>query len=228
MIPWETLGTAQIPGGGALRLMRRGAELSIMSGAIELMNSRLSGSEQALASLTCAPLTSHAHPRVLIGGLGMGFTLRAALAALPAVAQVTVAELVPEVAAWARGPMAELFAGCLEDRRVIIRLADVAEVIGAGRETYDAILLDVDNGPGGLNREANDGLYSGAGLNAAALALKAGGVLAVWSAVQDTDFVRRLRRSGYAVEEKLVRATGRKRGARHVIWLARKPGQNVA
>jgi spermidine synthase len=161
---------------------------------------------------------------VLIGGLGMGFTLRAALAQLPAGAEVTVAELVPEVAAWARGPMAGLFAGCLEDRRVTIQVADVADVIGAARETYDAILLDVDNGPGGLNREANDGLYSGAGLNAAAQALKAGGVLAVWSAVQDTDFVRRLRRSSYAVEEKQVRATGRQRGARHWIWLARKPG----
>jgi spermidine synthase len=224
VIPWETLGAAQIPGGGALRLMRRGDELSIMSGATELMNSRLSGSEEALAAMTCAPLASALHPRVLIGGLGMGFTLRAALAQLPATAKVTVAELVPEVVAWARGPMAPLFAGCLEDRRVSIQVADVAEVIGAARGTYDAILLDVDNGPGGLNREANDGLYSGLGLNAAAQALKPGGVLAVWSAVQDTDFVRRLRRSGYRVEEKQVRATGRKRGARHVIWLARKPG----
>jgi spermidine synthase len=224
VIPWETLGAAQIPGGGALRLMRRGDELSIMSGATELMNSRLSGSEEALAAMTCAPLAGDPQPRVLIGGLGMGFTLRAALAQLPATAEVTVAELVPEVVAWARGPMAPLFAGCLEDRRLAIQVADVAEVIGAARETYDAILLDVDNGPGGLNREANDGLYSGAGLNAAAQALKPGGVLAVWSAVQDTDFVRRLRRSGYAVEEKQVRATGRKRGARHVIWLARKPG----
>ena len=223
MIPWETLGAAQIPGGGGLRLMRRGAELSIMSGAVELMNSRLSGSEEALASLTCAPLASAPRPRVLIGGLGMGFTLRAALAELPAMADVTVAELVPEVVAWARGPMTELFAGCLEDRRVTIHVVDVADVIDAAREIYDAILLDIDNGPGGLNREANDRLYSGAGLNAAAQALKAGGVLAVWSAVQDADFVRRLRRSGYAVEEKQVRATGRKRGARHLIWLAHKP-----
>ena len=224
MIPWEQLGTAQIPSGGALRLMRRGAELSIMSGAIELMNSRLSGSEEALASLTCAPLISAHRPRILIGGLGMGFTLRAALAELPKGAQVTVAELVSEVVAWARGPMAELFAGCLEDPRVAIEIADVAHVIGKARQTYDAILLDVDNGPGGLNREANDGLYSNAGLKAAVQALKPGGVLAVWSAVQDTGFVRRLARSGFAVEEKPVRATGRKRGARHVIWLAHKPG----
>ena len=222
MIPWVELGRAQVPGGGELRLMRRGAELSIMSGSIELMNSRLSGSEEALATLTCAPLEAAKRPRVLIGGLGMGFTLRAALGELPPSAEVVVAELVPAVVAWARGPMAELFAGCLEDSRVTVREADVAEVIGAGRGGYDAILLDVDNGPGGLNREANDGLYSLGGLAAAAAALKPGGVLAVWSATQDTGFVQRLRRSGYAVEEKQVRATGRKRGARHIIWLARK------
>jgi spermidine synthase len=222
MIPWVQLDAAQIPGGGELRLMRRGAELSIMSGAIELMNSRLSGSEEALATLTCAPLRAVDRPRVLIGGLGMGFTLRAALAELPASAEVRIAELVPAVVAWARGPMAELFAGSLEDPRVTIREADVAELIGAARGDYDAILLDVDNGPGGLNREANDGLYSLAGLAAAAAALKPGGVLSVWSATQDSGFVQRLRRSGYAVEEKHVRATGRKRGARHVIWLARR------
>jgi spermidine synthase len=225
MIPWVQLDTAQIPGGGELRLMRRGGELSIMSGAIELMNSRLSGSEEALATLTCAPLRDVDRPRVLIGGLGMGFTLRAALAELPPAAEVVVAELVPAVVAWARGPMAELFAGSLDEPRVTIRVADVAELIGAAKGAYDAILLDVDNGPGGLNRDANDGLYSTPGLAAAAAALKPGGVLAVWSATQDGGFVQRLRRCGYAVEEKRVRATGRKRGARHVIWLARRPQQ---
>jgi spermidine synthase len=223
MIPWIQLDTAQIPGGGELRLMRRGAELSIMSGAIELMNSRLSGSEEALATLTCAPLRTVARPRVLIGGLGMGFTLRAALAELPPAAEVAVAELVPEVVAWARGPMAELFAGSLDDPRVTITVADVADLIAAADGVYDALLLDVDNGPGGLNREANDGLYGAPGLAAAAQALKPGGVLAVWSATQDGGFVQRLRRGGYEVEEKRVRATGRKRGARHVIWLARRP-----
>lgn len=220
MIRWEHLDTAQIPGGGELKLMRRGTELSIMSGAIELMNSRLSGSEEALATLTCAPLKTAARPRVLIGGLGMGFTLRAAQAELPATAEVVVAELVPAVVDWARGPLAELMAGCLDDPRTRVRVADVAEVIGEAKGAYDAILLDVDNGPGGLNREANDGLYGLAGLAAAKAALKSGGVLAVWSAVQDTGFVQRLRKSGYAVEEKHVRATGGKRGARHVIWLA--------
>jgi len=222
MIPWVQLDAVQIPGGGELRLMRRGAELSIMSGAIELMNSRLSGSEEALATLSCAPLRE-ARPRVLIGGLGMGFTLRAALAVLPASAEVVVAELVPAVIAWAHGPMAGLFAGCLEDPRVTIREADVADLMAAGREAYDAILLDVDNGPGGLNRAANDGLYSLAGLARAAAALKPGGVLAVWSATQDGRFVQRLRQSGYSVEEQHVRATGGRRGARHVIWLAQRP-----
>lgn len=228
MIPWVQLDCVQIPGGGELRLMRRGAELSIMSGAIELMNSRLSGSEEALATLTCAPLRAVRRPRVLIGGLGMGFTLRAALAELPPAAEVVVAELVPAVVAWARGPMAELFAGSLDEPRVTIEVTDVAELIGRASGAYDAILLDVDNGPGGLNRAANDGLYSAAGLAAAAAALQPGGVLAVWSATQDSGFVQRLRRGGYVVEEKRVRATGRKRGARHVIWLARRPAGRSA
>jgi spermidine synthase len=223
MIPWVELDRAPIPGGGELRLMRRGAELSIMSGSIELMNSRLSGSEEALATHACAPLRGAARPQVLIGGLGMGFTLRAAMEELPASAEIAVAELVPAVVAWARGPMAALFAGSVDDPRLTVRQADVAAVIGEARRRYDAILLDVDNGPGGLNREANDGLYSLAGLAAAAAALKPGGVLAVWSATPDAGFVQRLKRSGYAVAEKHVRATGRKRGARHVIWLARRP-----
>ena len=222
MIPWVQLDTAQIPDGGELRLMRRGSELSIMSGAIELMNSRLSGSEEALAMLTCAPLQGASRSRVLIGGLGMGFTLRAALAELPPTAEVVVAELVPTVVDWAKGPMAELFDGCLDDPRVTLRVADVAELIDEASGAYDAILLDVDNGPGGLNREANDGLYGARGLAAASAALKPGGVLAVWSATQDNGFVQRLRRAGFAVDEQRVRATGRKRGARHIVWLARR------
>jgi spermidine synthase len=157
---------------------------------------------------------------VLIGGLGMGFTLRAALAELPPDADVVVAELVPAVVAWARGPMAQLFDGCLDDPRVTIREADVAAVIGEARGTFDAILLDVDNGPGGLNRDANDRLYSIGGLNAAKRALKPGGVLAVWSGGRDDSFTRRLGSAGYVAEEVAVRATGGKRGARHVIWLA--------
>ena len=220
MIPWEHLDSAQIPDGGELRLMRRGTELSIMSGSTELMNSRLSGSEKALASLAIQRLAGRRRPRVLIGGLVMGFTLRAALAELPRDATVVVAELVPAVVAWARGPMAGLFDRCLDDPRVTVREADVAQVIGEARAGFEAMLLDVDNGPGGLNRAANDGLYSARGLAAAKHALTPGGVLAVWSGGRDDGFTRRLRSAGYEAEEVGVRATGGRRGARHVIWLA--------
>ena len=153
MIQWERLDTALVPGGGELRLIRRGAEYAIMLGNIPLMNSRLSGSEEALARLACARLGARAAPAVLIGGLGMGFTLRAALATLGPQAAVTVGELIPAVIAWARGPMAEVFAGCLEDPRVAVREADISALIRAARAAYDAILLDVDNGPEGLTRQ---------------------------------------------------------------------------
>ena len=156
---------------------------------------------------------------MLIGGLGMGFTLRAALAELGRDAIVVVAELVPAVVAWARGPMAELFAGSLDDPRVEVREADVADLIASGKGTYDAILLDVDNGPDGLSRSANDRLYDIEGLTAARTALTPGGVLAVWSSHPDRSFTARLRQSGFEVEEVNTRARG-KRGARHVIWLA--------
>jgi spermidine synthase len=220
MIPWIQLDSAKIPGGREeLRLKRRGSEFSIMLGTNELMNSRLSGSEEALARLSCAKIRGRPRPNILIGGLGMGFTLRAALAELPPDAAVVVAELVPAVVAWARGPMAELFAGCLDDRRVEIREADVADEIGSGKSAYDAILLDVDNGPDGLSRDENDRLYSMPGLAAARAVLRPGGVLAVWSAHPDRGFVTRLKRSGLEVEEVATRARG-KRGARHVIWLA--------
>ena len=223
MIPWVQLGAAQVPGDdvGELRLMQRGAEFSIMAGSTELMNSRLSGSEQALATLTCEPLATWAKPHVLIGGLGMGFTLRTALDVLGPDAAVTVAELVPAVVAWARGPMAALHAGSLDDPRVTIFEGDVGALIGANASVYDAILLDVDNGPAGLTRAANDSLYGPRGLDAAARALRSGGVLAVWSSAPDAPFTRRLRTAGFAVEEVPVRAHG-KRGARHLIWLATK------
>lgn len=219
MIPWSLIDTARIPGGGALRLMRRGAEFSIMLGDNELMNSRLSGSEQALATLSCERLHDCAAPRILIGGLGMGFTLRAVLAALGPSARVDVAELVPAVVAWARGPMAELHGASLTDPRVSIQEADVGQLIRRTRAGYDAILLDVDNGPDGLTREENDGLYTMAGLTAARDALRPGGVLAVWSCAPDRSFTQRLHRAGFGVEEVKVRANGRK-GARHIVWIA--------
>ena len=219
MIPWSLVDRAQVPGGGELRLMRRGAEFSIKLDGNELMNSRLSGSEQALATLTCAAIATHREPRLLIGGLGMGFTLRAALGALPQDAHIDVAELVPAVVAWARGPMAEIYGGSLSDARVQLHETDVGALIGAGASRYDAILLDVDNGPDGLSRPGNDALYDAVGLSAAHRALRPGGVLAVWSSATDQDFTRRLRQAGFGVDEKRVRAHG-SGGARHVIWLA--------
>jgi spermidine synthase len=226
MLPWIQLDSATIPGeGGELRLKQRGSEFSIMLGANELMNSRLSGSEEALATLSWERIKTHAKPRVLIGGLGMGFTLRAALAVLPDDAGVTVAELVPAVVTWARGPMAEVFKGCLDDSRVGIHQGDVGEAIRAGKSAYDAILLDVDNGPDGLTRKSNDRLYDFAGLRAARDALRPGGVLAVWSSGPDPDFTRRLRDSGFSVEAVNTRANGKRGGARHVIWLAIKPAR---
>lgn len=220
MIPWTLIDSAKLPGQGELRLKRRGREFSIMLGSIELMNSRLSGSEEALATLTCARLRDAPQSRILIGGLGMGFTLRAALEVLGPEARVELAELVPEVVAWAKGPMAEVFAGCLDDPRVTVTVADVGAVIAAAPARYDAILLDVDNGPEGLTLPANDGLYSEAGLDAARHALRPGGVLAVWSQGPDRRFTQRLRQAGFSVEEKMVRAHKGRSGARHVIWLA--------
>ncbi|HEX2552148.1 MAG TPA: hypothetical protein VHL98_00505 [Microvirga sp.] len=228
MLPWILLDTAPMPGGGELRLKRRGAEFSIMLGAIELMNSRLSGSEEALATLACARIAGRRGPAVLIGGLGMGFTLRAALGSLPADARVVVAELVPAVVAWARGPMAEIFAGSLDDPRVAVREADVGAVIAERRAAFDAILLDVDNGPEGLSRQANDALYGLPGLSAARAALKPGGVLGIWSQGPDRGFTGRLRQAGFAVEEIRVRAHRGRSGARHVVWMAAKAGPGAA
>jgi spermidine synthase len=220
VIPWIQLDSAKTPDGGQeLRLKRRGHEFSIMLGANELMNSRLSGSEEALAQLSCRRIADHRRPQVLIGGLGMGFTLRAALGELTPDAAIVVAELVPAVVAWARGPMAELFDGCLEDPRVTIRELDVGQLIRSESAAWDAILLDVDNGPEGIVHKSNDELYSLRGLAAARAALTPGGVLAVWSQGPDSGFSRRLRQAGFAVEEVGTRARG-KRGARHVIWIA--------
>lgn len=222
MIRWELLDTAPVADGDDLRLMRRGTEFSIMAGAIELMNSRLSGSEEALAALACERLEGRAAPHMLIGGLGMGFTLRAALARLGPDARVTVVELVPAVVAWARGPLAEVFAGSLDDPRVRIVEDDVGVVLEVTRSAYDAVLMDVDNGPKALVRPANDALYGPAGLGRAKRALTPCGVLAVWSAATDDAFAERLRDAGFAVHEARVRAHGG-RGARHVVWLATAP-----
>jgi spermidine synthase len=221
MIPWEQLDAAPAPGGKHdLRLFRRGQEFSIRLGHNELMNSRLSGSEKALATLSCERIAARKKPKVLIGGLGMGFTLGAALKSLPADATLVVAELVPSVVAWARGPMAEIFGGGLEDPRVEIVVEDVARVIEAGG--WDAIMLDVDNGPEAMTSTGNDDLYGEYGLGVARAALKGGGVLAVWSQGPDKAFAKRLHFAGFKVEDHRVYASDSGKGARHVIWLATK------
>jgi spermidine synthase len=221
MKPRELLATAQIPGGEELRLYKRDTDFIIALGANELMSSRMSGSEEALALMTCDRLQNAEAPHLLIGGYGMGFTLRAAQARLGPQARFTVVELLPEIIAWARGPMADLTAGCLEDPRVALVERDVVRVIRGANREYDAILLDVDNGPDGLTRPDNDELYSTRGLMVAKAALKPGGVLAIWSAAQDERFARRLKHTGFQVEEVMVRAGRNGKGARHVIWFAR-------
>ena len=222
MIPREYLGSAQVPGGQELKLYRRGTDHMIVLDRNELMSSRMSGSVKQLALMTIDRLKGRTAPHLLVGGYGMGFTLRAALGALDGAAGVTVAELVPEIIEWARGPMVELMAGCLDDPRVTLLIEDVVPVIGRARATYDAILLDVDNGPDGLTAAANDRLYSAAGLEAAKAALKSGGILAVWSAGSDDAFTRRLRNAGFLVDEVAVKARDNGKGPRHVIWFAQK------
>ncbi len=220
MVPRVLIDTADIPGGGSLRLIQRGLEFSIMLGANELMNSRVRGSEEALATMAIDRMPARDDPTILIGGLGMGFTLRAALADLGQGAAVTVAELVPQVVDWGRGAMAAVFAGCLDDPRVMIRVEDVRTTIATASSAYDAILLDVDNGPDGLTQSANNRLYGLAGLAAARRALRPGGVLAIWSAAGDVAFTRRLGDAGFAVEEVVVRSSGKGTGQRHVLWFA--------
>jgi spermidine synthase len=225
---WVLVGIAQASGDESeLRLYRRDEEFSIRVDNRELMNSRLHGSEDALGELACARISDCPRPRVLIGGLGMGYTLRAALQGLSAKGRVIVAELIPEVVAWNRGPLGELAGHPLRDDRVTLREADVAGILRAEQGAYDAILLDVDNGPGGLTRNENDWLYAHGGLSAAFAALRPGGVLAVWSAGPDQAFSDRLRKTGFKVEEVRVRARAARGGALHTIWIAGRAAQSA-
>jgi len=221
MIPWELLDSAPAPEAGKeLYLWRRGSEFSIRVDRAELMNSRLHGSEEALAELACARLADRPAPRLLIGGLGMGYTAAAALQRLGGDAEVVVAELVPAVVEWNRGPLGVLAGHPLDDPRVTVHPGDVARLLRCERAAYDVILLDVDNGPQGLTQLKNDWLYSRAGLQAARTALRPSGVLAVWSNGPDAAFTRRLHQAGFAVTETPAPARGAAGGRKHVVWLA--------
>jgi spermidine synthase len=221
MIPWELLDSSPVPGSnGNLHLWKRGGEFSIRLNRCELMNSRLHGSEEALAEFACARVVNRSRPQVLVGGLGMGYTTAAALQRLKADCQLVVAELVPAVVKWNRGPLADLAGRPLEDTRVTVREVDIAQILRVEHGIYDAILLDVDNGPEGLTRKRNDWLYSRAGLDAAFAALRPAGVFAVWSASPDQAFAQRLREAGFEVDEVHCRSRGPRRGTRHTIWLA--------
>jgi len=221
MIPWKLLDTAQIPGnGGELQLYQRNSEFSIIvAGGGVLMSTRAHGSEDALAELACGKIAGRPRPRVLIGGLGMGFTLAAALHHLDSTAEVVVAELVPAVVTWNRGSLGEYAGHPLRDKRTAVREGDVAKIIKTERQAYDAILLDVDNGPEGLTRKKNNWLYSLDGLRSSYAALRPKGILAVWSAGPDRDFTESLRKMGFKVTQTKVHAHGTK-GELHTIWLA--------
>ena len=226
MLPRETLATAQIPGGDTLTLVSHGRDFIIMLGRDELMGTRMQFSEEQLAELAIAELATKA-PRVLIGGYGMGFTFRKALAQAGPKSTVVVAEVVPEILDWARGPLAHLTGDSLDDPRGDVVLCDVAALIDDANDgtcaKWDAILLDVDNGPDGIVRDGNERLYSRTGLGKARDALTPGGVLAVWSAAPDHRFRTRLKEAGFDVEERTVRARPNNKGPRHTVWFAKKP-----
>ena len=224
MNPWKLLGRAQTPRGGAeLVLYQRDSEFSLQADNRELMNSRVYGSEEEMARLACQNLVKQPRARVLIGGLGMGYSVRTALDFLGHDARVVVAELVPAVVEWNRGVLADLAGRPLADGRAELHETDVVQLIKAAGGDYDAIMLDVDNGAEAMVRKGNNWLYSLPGLTATYAALRRGGVLAMWSAGPQPAFVRRLRRAGFQVDEVKVRARGgsnRKGGSHHVVWIA--------
>jgi spermidine synthase len=223
MIPWEELDRAEIPGGGGeIVLRRRGAEVSIRVDGTELMNSRVHGSEEALAEMVCRRLHQPAGMGMLIGGLGLGYTLAAALANSQSDGRITVCELIPAVVGWNRDHLGHLTDRPLDDPRVAVVVGDVADVIGRSSSAWDAILLDVDNGPEGLTRQANDLLYGMAGLQNCFTALRPGGILAVWSYGTDEGFTRRLQQCRFLTEVVTVRARKPGKGRRHTIWLAKR------
>jgi spermidine synthase len=222
MIPWELLGRTATPDGDEMALMRQSGEYVILAGGRPLMSSRMHGSEEALADVACRQARAGHRPCVLVGGLGMGFTLRATLDVLPAAATVIVAELVAGVVEWNRGPLAALAGHPLADPRTQVEVGDVADLLRASRRRFDAVLLDVDNGPDAFTTPGNTWLYGDNGLTAIRAALARPGTLAVWSAREDRRFEQRLRYAGFAVEVVRVRARLNKGGPRHVIFVGRQ------
>jgi len=218
--PWELLGSARTPEGEEMTLTRHGSEYVILASGQSLMSSRMHGSEEALATFACGRARTLEEPCVLVGGLGMGFTLRATLDLLPPDATVVVSELVPAVVDWNRGPLGPLARHPLKDKRVAIEVNDVAATLRASLGRFDAVLLDVDNGPAAFTASHNASLYDDRGLAAARAALKPGGVLAVWSSREDRRFEQRLRYGGFQVAVERVRGRLKKGGPRHTIFLA--------
>ena len=219
MKPWELLGETRTPEGEEMTLTRHGSEYVILASGQSLMSSRMHGSEEALAMFACGRARALEEPCVLVGGLGMGFTLRATLDLLPAAATVVVSELVPAVVDWNRGPLGPLARHPLKDKRVVVDVNDVAATLRASPRRFDAVLLDVDNGPAAFTASHNAGLYDDRGLAAARAALKPGGVLAVWSSREDRRFEQRLRYGGFNVTVERVRGRLKKGGPRHTIFL---------
>jgi spermidine synthase len=216
---WQLLGQTRAPDGADIALTFRGGEYVILAGGRSLMSSRMHGSEEALATLACRRALTLERPCVLVGGLGMGFTLRATLDLLPPDASVVVAELVPAVVEWNRGPLALLAGNPLRDPRVAVEIDDVAATLRASPGRFDAVLLDVDNGPAAFSASHNAGLYDDRGLAAARAALKPGGVFAIWSAWDDRKFEQRLRYCGFTVEVERVRGRLKRGGPHHTIFL---------
>jgi spermidine synthase len=221
MQPWQLLGEARTPEGTHMTLTRRGNEYMILADGKDLMSSRMKGSEEELARLGCDRAAKLEAPCVLVGGLGMGFTLRATLDVLPPEASVVVAELMPAVVEWNRGPLGPLAEHPLADRRARVEVGDVGVLLREGRNRFDAVLLDVDNGPAAFTQTSNAGLYDNAGLATIKAALRPEGVLAVWSAWDDRKFEHRLRHHGFELETHRVRARLRQGGPRHTIFIGR-------
>lgn len=223
MKPWELLGEANAPDGTLLALTRRDREYVILADGKSLMSSLMHGSEEALATIACDRAAQAPHPHALVGGLGMGFTLRATLDVLPPAADVVVAELLPAVVEWNRGPLGPLADHPLSDRRVTLVVGDVRATLDNSADQFDVILLDVDNGPDAFTATTNASLYSDSGIAAIRGALRSAGVVGVWSAREDRKFEQRLRYGGFDVEVARVRARLGKGGPRHTIFIGRKP-----